>query len=105
MFKTFLKRNEDSQDRSKITAIPNTTYELLRNTIGYLNEQQRQIQSVNDRLRNDIINYNNWLTKIIELKTELKTATFDIIKIISEFTFLFWLDNFEHMEFGEAFHE
>ena len=34
MFKTFLKRHEDSQDRSKITAIPNTTYELLRNTNG-----------------------------------------------------------------------
>ena len=89
MFKTFLKRHEDSQDRSKITSIPNTTYELLRNTIGYLYEQQRQIQSVNDRLRNDILNYNNWLTKNIELKTELKTATFDIIQIISEFTFLF----------------
>ena len=29
MFKTFLKRHEDSQDRSKITATPNTTYELL----------------------------------------------------------------------------
>ena len=110
MFKTFLKRLEDSQDRSKITAIPNTTYELLRNTIGYLNEQQRQIQSVNDRLRNDILNYNNWLTKIIELKTEIKTAIFDIIQIISEITFLFWLDNFEHINekrigFGEAFHE
>ena len=110
MFRTFLKRHEEKQDRSKITAIPNTTYELLRNTIGYLNEKQRQIQSVNDRLRNDIIIYNNWLTKIIELKTELKTATFDIIQIISEFTFLFWLDNSEHInekriEFGEAFHE
>ena len=75
-----------------------------------MNEQQRQIQSVNDRLRNDILNYNNCLTKIIELKTELKTATFDIIQIISEFTFLFWLDNFEHInekriEFGDAFHE
>ena len=75
-----------------------------------MDEQQRQIQSVNDRLRNDIINYNNWLTKIIELKTELKKATFDIIQIISEFTFLFWLDNFEHInekriEFGETFLE
>ena len=27
MFKTFFKRHEDSQDRSQITAIPNTTYE------------------------------------------------------------------------------
>ena len=108
--RTFLKRPEEKQDRSKITAIPNTSYELLRNTIGYLDEQQKQIQSVNDRLRNDIINYNNWLTKIMELKTELKTATFDIIQIISEFTFLFWLDNFEHInekriEFGETFLE
>ena len=44
------------------------------------------------------------------LKTELKTATTDVIKIISEFTFLFWLDNFEHindkrLQFGETFHE
>ena len=89
MFKTFLRRHEDSGDRSKITAIPNTTYELLRNTIGCSNEQRRQIQSVNDRLRNDILNYNNWLAQIIELKTELKTATFDIIQIISEFKSLF----------------
>ena len=46
----------------------------------------------------------------MELKQELKTATSDIIKIISEFTFLFWLDNFEHindkrLQFGETFHE
>ena len=57
-----------------------------------------------------MLNYNNWLTKIIELKTELKTATSDVIKIVSEFTFLFWLDNFEHIndkriQFGETFHE
>ena len=114
MFRTFLKRHEEKQDRFKITAIPNTSYELLRNTIGqhskHLDGQQKQIQSVNDRLRNAKINYNNWLTKIMELKTELKTATFDIIQIISEFTFLFWLDNFEHInekriEFGETFFE
>ena len=46
----------------------------------------------------------------MELKQELKTATSDIIKIISEFAFLFWLDNFEHIndnriQFGETFHE
>ena len=57
------------------------------------------------------MNYNNWLTKIMELKhKELKTAISDVIKIISEFTFLFWLDNFEHnndkrIQFGETFHE
>ena len=50
------------------------------------------------------------VNKIIELKQELKTATADIIKIISEFTVLFWLDNFEHIndkriQFGETFHE
>ena len=65
---------------------------------------------MNDRLRLDIKNYNNWLTKIIELKTDLKTTTLDIIKIVSEFTFLFWLDNFEHInekriQFGEIFPE
>ena len=56
------------------------------------------------------MNYNNWLTKIMELKQELKTATSDIVKIISEFTFLFWLVNSEHInekriQFGEIFHE
>ena len=71
MFKTLLKRHEDSQDRSKLTAIPFTTYEILRNTTVYFNDQKKPIQSVNDRLRNDIMNYNNWLTKIIELKQEL----------------------------------
>ena len=110
MLKTFLKRHEDSQDRTKTTAIPSKTYEILRNTAGYLNDQQKPIQSVNDKLRNDILNYNNWLIRIIELKQELKTATLDVIKIVSEFTFLFWLDNFEHMnekriQFGETFHE
>ena len=94
MFKTFLKRHEDSQDRTKLTAILTTPYKILRNTTGYLTEQQKQLQSINDKLRNDIINFNNWLTKIIELKAELKTATSDIMRIISEFTFLFWLDNF-----------
>ena len=107
-FKTFLKRHEDSQDRIKLTAIPSTTYEILRNATVYLNDQKKPIQSVNDKLRNDIINYTNWLTKIMELKQELKIAISDIIKIISEFTFLFWLDNFEHIndkriQFGETF--
>ena len=110
MFKTFLRRHEDSQERTKLTAIPSTTYEILRNTTVYLNDQKKTIQSVNDKLRNDVINYNNWLTQIMQLKQELKTATSDIIKIISEFTFLFWLDNFEHIndkriQFGETFHE
>ena len=110
MFKTFLKQHEDSQDRTKVTAIPSTTYEILRNTTVYLNDQKKPIQSVNDKLRNNIMNYNNWLTKIMELKQELKTTTSDIIKIILEFTFVFWIDNFEHIndkriQFGETFHE
>ena len=110
MFKTFLKRHEDSQDRTKVKAIPSTTDKILRNTTVYLNDQKKPIQSVNDKLRNDIMNYNNWITKIMELNQELKTTTSDIIKIISESTFLFWLDNFEHIndkriQFGETFHE
>ena len=108
MFKTFLKRHKDSQDRTKVIAIPSTTYQVLRNTTVYLNDPKNSIQSVNDKLRNDIMNYNNWLTKFMELKQELKTATLDIIKIISEFTFLFWLDNFEptndkRIQFGKHF--
>ena len=39
MFKTFLKRHEDSQDRTKLTAIPSTTYEVLQKTTVYLNDQ------------------------------------------------------------------
>ena len=40
----------------------------------------------------------------------MKTVTLDIIKIVPEFTFLFWLDNFEHIndkiiQFGETFPE
>ena len=40
----------------------------------------------------------------------MKTITLDIIKIVSEFRFLFWLDNFEHInekriQFGETFPE
>ena len=97
MFKTLLKRHEDSQDRTKVTAIPSTTYEILRNTIVYINDRKKPIQSVNDKLRSDIINNNNWLTKVIELKPELKTATLDVIKNVSEFTLLIWLDNFEHI--------
>ena len=108
MLKIFLKRHEESQDRTKLTAITSTTYNTIRSTSGYLNESRQQVQSVNDRLRFDIKNYNNWLTKIIELKPEIQTASIDIIKIVSEFTFLFWLDNFEHInekriQFGETY--
>ena len=108
MLKIFLKRHEETQDRTKLTAITSTTYEMLRKTAGYLNETRQQAQSVNDRLRIDIKNYNNWITKIIELEMEMKTASLDIIKLVSEFTFLFWLDNFEHInekriQFGETF--
>ena len=41
MFKT-LKRHEDSQDSTKITAIPSTTYEILRNTTVYLKDKKKQ---------------------------------------------------------------
>ena len=100
MLKIFLKRHEESQDKTKLTAVTSTTYKTLRNTAGYLTiipEYRQQIQSVNDKLRFDIKTNNNWLTKIIELKPDFKTTTLDIIKIVSEFTFLFWLDNFEHI--------
>ena len=110
IFKTFLRRHEDSQDKTKLTAITSTIYETIKNTAVYLNQQQKEIKSANDRLRTDINCYNNWLTIIIEQKEELKTVKQDIIQIISEFTFLFWLDNYEYInderiQFGETFHE
>ena len=42
ILKTFLKRHEDSQDRTKVTAVPSTTYQMLRNTTVYLNDQKNQ---------------------------------------------------------------
>ena len=110
IFKTFLRRHEDSQDKTKLTAITSTTYETIKNTAVYLNQQQKEIKSANGRLRTDINCYNNWLTIIIEHKEELKTVKQDIIQIISEFTFSFWLDNYEYIndkriQFGETFHE
>ena len=54
MLKIFLKRHEESQDRTKLAAITSTTYNIIRNTSGYLNESRQQVQSVNDRLRFDI---------------------------------------------------
>ena len=82
----------------------------LKNTAEYLSEKSIQITSVNDKLRNDIVQFNNSLTKIFKLKNKLKTATLDVIQIVSEFTFLFWLDNFEpinekRIEFGETYKE
>ena len=63
MFKTFLKRHEESQDRTKITAIPTTTYEILRNTTDYLNITKynrlfniRNITNTTEILRNTIDN-------------------------------------------------
>ena len=47
MFKTFLKRHGDSQDSTKITAIPSTTYEILRNTTVYLNDKKKQNKTTN----------------------------------------------------------
>ena len=34
MFKIFLKRHEESQDKTKLTAVTSTTYDTLRNTAG-----------------------------------------------------------------------
>ena len=67
MLETFLKRHDESQDKTKLTAITPTTYETLRSTTGYMTEHRQHIQSVSDKLRKDKKNYNNWLTKIIEL--------------------------------------
>ena len=84
MLKISVKRHEDSQDRNKITAIPITTYELIKHTAEYLSAKNlsgktKQTRSVNDRLRNDITQFKNWLTRIIELKAELKRTINDTV--------------------------
>ena len=68
IFKTFVRRHEDSQDKTRLTAITSTTYKTIKNTTVYLNEQQKEIKSVKDILRTDINCYNNWLKKISNLK-------------------------------------
>ena len=42
MLKTFLKRHQDSQDRTKITAVPNSTYALIRNTTEFLSGKTKK---------------------------------------------------------------
>ena len=39
MFKIFVKRHDDSQDRNKITAVPNSTYELIKSTAEHLSKK------------------------------------------------------------------
>ena len=115
IIKIFVRRYKESQDRNKITAIQNTTYETVKNTAEYLwtkhiSGKPIQTTSVNDELRNDITQFNNLLTRIIELKTEFKLTVNNIVRIVSEFRFLFWLDNIEHIdekriEFGQTYKE
>ena len=44
------------------------------------------------------------------MKTGFKSAIIDIVRIVSEFTFLFWLNNIEHIdekriEFGKSYNK
>ena len=45
-----IKRHEELQDKTKLTAITSTTYETLRNTAGYLNEHRQQHGSRTGRI-------------------------------------------------------
>ena len=42
MFKTFVRRPKESQDITKLAAIPSTAYELVRNTGEYLSRKRKQ---------------------------------------------------------------
>ena len=64
----------------------------------HISAKPKQTTSVNDKLRNGITQFYNWLSRIIELKTEFKSTKNDIVRIVSEFTFLFWLDNIKHID-------
>ena len=88
---------------------------INKNTAEYLSTKHisgkpKQTKSVNNKLRNDITQFNNWLTRISEIKTEFKSTVNDFVRIVSEFTFAFWLDNIEHIEekrveFGQTYKE
>ena len=64
-----LHRHVLKQDSSKITAIPNSKYKLMKETTNNISENnKKQKPSVNDKQRDEIRNFKNWLKSPIDLE-------------------------------------
>ena len=106
----FLHNHELKQDRDKITTINPTTYKLLKDSTPYYKiVPETNNPSINDTLRSHIKSFGSWLARIIEIRKEINEETaIDILKIVSEMCYLFWLDNIEYLNntrslIGKAF--
>ena len=53
----FLTRDKAQQDRTKLVALPASTYSILKKNKFLSGDKVYQIRTANDRLRNDITNY------------------------------------------------
>ena len=75
------------------------TYKLLKDSTPYLKVvPEATYQSINDTLRLSIRSFGNWLIRIIDIKKESDHETaVDILKIVSEICYLFWLVNIEYI--------
>ena len=105
-----LHYHELKQDRDKITTINQTTYKLLKDSTPYLKKiPETNNPSINETLRAHIKSFGSWLARIIEIRREISEETaIDILNIVSEICYLFWLDNIEYINntrslIGKAF--
>ena len=75
------------------------THKLLKDSTPYLKVvPEATYQSINDTLRLSIRSFGNWLIRIIDIKKEIDHETaVDILKIVSEICYLFWLVNIEYI--------
>ena len=106
----FIHNHELKQDRDGIIAINQTTYNLLKDITPYLKIiPETNNPSINETLRSHIKSFGSWLAKIIKIRREINQETArDILKIVSEICYLFWLDKIEYINnkrslIGKAF--
>ena len=106
----FLHNHELKQDRDKITTINQTIYKLRKDSTPYLKIiPETNNPSINETLRSHIKSFGSWLARKIEIRREINEETaIDILKIVSEICYLFWLDNIEYINnarflIGKAF--
>ena len=87
------------QDRNKVSAITQTTYKLIKDSALYLKEvKETANQSINETFRQSVKTFENWLSRIAELRKEIDNETaIDILKLVSVVCYLYWLDNIEYI--------
>ena len=101
----FLHNHESKRVRDKTTAIDQTTYKILKDSTPYLKiVPETNNPSINDTLRFHIKSFGSCLARIIEIRREIEHETaVDILKIVSEICYLFWLDNIEYINNTRSF--